>query len=36
MQRHEIEARIAELKAEQHRQKVSNEGGKIMINGSFR
>lgn len=27
--------RIAELKAEAHQQKVANEGGKIMINGSF-
>lgn len=27
--------RVAELKAEAHQQKVANEGGKIMINGSF-
>ena len=27
--------RVEELKAEAHQQKVANEGGKIMINGSF-
>lgn len=30
-----MQDRLAELKAEAHQQKVANEGGKIMINGSF-
>lgn len=35
MNRAEIEARIAELKAEHKIQKVANEGGKVNANGSF-